>query len=70
MQHRIQIDEEDGRAWLRVPLDPETSRRLTALANICHAKQESVAASLLHDLLKEDEEAHFLLGETGPVGHA
>lgn len=42
-------------------LDEETARRLDVLSDGCHSCPESVAASLLHDILKEDEEAHFLL---------
>ncbi len=44
--------------WLSVALDIETAERLRALADICHADQASVAASLLHDVLKDDEDAH------------
>jgi len=47
--------------WLRVPLDGETAERLRALSDICHNDEITVAASLLHDILKEDEEAHLLL---------
>lgn len=44
--------------WVSVPLDAETAERLRALSDICHADEKSVAASLLHDVLKDDEEAH------------
>ena len=33
-------------------------QRLRHLSDICHADEKSVAASLLHDILKDDEEAH------------
>ena len=44
---------EQGRA-----LAAETAERLRHLSDICHADEKSVAASLLHDILKDDEEAH------------
>lgn len=47
--------------WVRVPLDEETAARLRNLSDLCHADPISVAASLLHDILKEDAEAHHLL---------
>jgi hypothetical protein len=48
-----------------IPLSPETARRLQALSDICHADPVKVAASLLHDLLKEDE---LFNSETPPPG--
>jgi bacterioferritin (cytochrome b1) len=56
----LRIDSK-GRAGLWVSLDEETARRLQSLADICHASEDSVAASLLHDILKEDEDSHTLL---------
>lgn len=47
---------------ITLTLDEETARRLEALSDNCHSCLESVAASLLHDVLKDDEDAHFLLG--------
>ena len=47
--------------WIKIPLDGETAARLRNLADFCHADRVSVAASLLHDILKEDDEAHALL---------
>jgi len=58
---QIEIDDKEGHLWLRLPLDAETARRLACPANICHAAPESVASSLLHDILKDDEESHTLL---------
>lgn len=52
---------EDQTIIIRIPLDGETAARLRNLSNICHADPVSVAASLLHDVLKEDADAHFLL---------
>jgi bacterioferritin (cytochrome b1) len=45
--------------WLNIPLDGESAERLKNLADICHAAPDRVAASLLHDLLKDDEEANL-----------
>ena len=45
--------------WISIPLDGETAARLQSLSNDCHAEPVSVAASLLHDLLKDDEEANL-----------
>lgn len=50
----------DDVAIISIPVDAETYRRLTSLADICHADPKKVAASLLHDILKDDEEAHEL----------
>lgn len=44
--------------WVQVPLDVETARRLRHVSDMCHADEKSVAASLLHDILKDDEDAH------------
>lgn len=55
--------------WLPVPLSGETLRRLTKLADICHADPKAVAASLLNDILKDDEDAH-LLEMMPPAGRA
>ena len=41
------------------PLRMETVARLMEVADISHADPVSVAASLLHDVLKEDEAAHI-----------
>lgn len=55
--------------WVRIPLPAETAQRLRALADVCHNDQAAVAASLLHDILKDDEDAHFLLSAP-PAGAA
>ena len=52
--------------WVRVPLDEETAARLQNLSDLCRADPVSVAASLLHDVLKDDEESHHLL-EAAPA---
>jgi hypothetical protein len=49
-----------------IPLTPETVRRLQALSDICHADPVKVAASLLRDILADDEEAHFLENAVPP----
>jgi predicted transcriptional regulator len=51
-------EDEQGVAWLSIPLSAETRERLRHLADICHADPVQVAASLLHDVLKDDEVAH------------
>lgn len=45
--------------WISVPLDAQTARRLANLSVACHSPAPAVAASLLHDVLKDDEDAHF-----------
>jgi hypothetical protein len=47
--------------WISVPLDVETAERLRELSDACHADEAGVAGSLLHDILKEDADAHLLL---------
>ena len=44
--------------WVSVPLDHETAERLRHLSDICHAPETTVAASLLRDILEDDESAH------------
>ena len=51
--------------WISVPLSGDTVRRLKKLADMCHADPKAVAASLLHDVLADDEGAHPL--EVMPV---
>ena len=56
------FDTDDSpKVCLRIPVSEETLARLQNLSDICHADPIKVAASLLHDVLKEDEDAHFLL---------
>jgi bacterioferritin (cytochrome b1) len=45
--------------WITIPLDGESAERLKNLADACHAAPDRVAASLLHDVLKDDEEANL-----------
>lgn len=42
--------------WINVPLDLETRKRLRGLAKFCQADDTEVAASLLHDILRDDEQ--------------
>jgi hypothetical protein len=44
--------------WINIPLDAETSARLSQLSDECHCDPVNVAASLLHDVLADDEAAH------------
>lgn len=55
---RILTDEEEEKVPFSIPLDGETIDRLMRLSDICHADPRAVAASLLHDILKDDEAAH------------
>lgn len=52
---------------LNIPLDDDTVSRLMNLSGICGSRPADVAASLLHDILKDDEDAHFLADVRGPV---
>lgn len=47
--------------WFSVPLDGDTIDRLMNLSDICHADPVAVAASLLHDILADDADAHALI---------
>lgn len=55
-------EETEGVLWIRVPLDAITAARLAHLAHIVEAEPVSIAASLLHDILKDDDAAHELSG--------
>lgn len=44
--------------WISLPLDAETAAILQDLSDMCHADRVVVAASLLHDVLHDDREAH------------
>lgn len=51
--------EDQPTLWIKIPLDGDTVRRLANLSDICHADPVRVAASLLHDVLADDEEANI-----------
>jgi predicted transcriptional regulator len=51
-----EILKKERTVWVSIPLDPETAARLQNLSDFCHAEPVKVAASLLHDILKDDEE--------------
>lgn len=53
------LKDENEVIWISIPLDSETAARLMNLSDECHAEPVSVAASLLHDLLKDDEESNL-----------
>lgn len=59
MRHR----KEDGTEWLLIPLVGLTGQRLDDLASEIGEEPEAVAASMLHDILKDDAEAHAAPGE-------
>lgn len=50
--------EDEDVVWFNIPLDHETVARLMHLSEICHGDPRQVAASLIHDVLKDDEQAH------------
>lgn len=54
---------------ITIPVDAETLRRLVRIADMSHAAPKAVAAALLHDVLKDDEDAH-LLELMPPAGNA
>ncbi len=49
------LEDRQETVWISVPLDAETAARLRNLSDVCHAAPTHVAASLLHDILKDDE---------------
>lgn len=53
-----ELDDEEELVLFSVPLNGATVERLMRLADICHADPRKIAASLLHDVLAEDEAAH------------
>lgn len=55
------LEDQKPVVWISIPLDGETAARLQNLSDVCHAPPTNVAASLLHDILKEDEATHLLL---------
>ena len=62
------LKDQNAVIWISIPLDGETAARLQSLSDVCHAAPTNVAASLLHDILKDDEETHLLL--TAPAAGA
>ena len=59
MQNDLE-DEAPPVRWLSIPLDAKTAERLANLSDVCHNDPVRVAASLLHDVLADDEQTHFL----------
>jgi hypothetical protein len=59
MQNDLE-DEAPPVRWLSIPLDAKTAERLANLSDVCHNDPVRVAASLLRDILADDEQAHFL----------
>lgn len=51
---------DNPKAVLAVPLDDESVERLMSISRECGLPIADLAASLLRDLLEEDEEANFL----------
>jgi len=52
-------DQDDDVVYFRIPLDLQTVARLMEVSDISHADPVTVASSLLHDILAEDERAHL-----------
>jgi hypothetical protein len=62
------VDDQHETVWISIPLDPLTAARLRNLSDVCHVDPIGVAASLLHDVLAEDDEAHRPSGaEAGAI---
>lgn len=53
------LEDQNPVVWISIPLDGETAARLQNLSDVCHAAPTNIAASLLHDILKDDEEANL-----------
>lgn len=49
----------DGNFILLVPLDDTTATRLMTVADMSHAQPAEVAASIIHEVLADDEAAHL-----------
>ena len=52
------FDQEEEVVWISIPVSCETAARLRNLSDVCHADPVAVAASLLHDVLEDDEAAN------------
>jgi len=50
--------DDDGNEFLRIPLLGRTRERLERVCQLVGDQPEHIAASLLHDILKDDAEAH------------
>jgi hypothetical protein len=48
-------EDQNETIWISIPLDAATAARLQSLSDVCHAAPTNVAASLLHDILADDE---------------
>jgi hypothetical protein len=55
----LETDDDAPVRWISIPLDPRTAARLANLSDECHADPVQVAASLLHDVLADDEQANL-----------
>lgn len=53
------LKDQNAVIWISIPLDGETAARLQSLSDVCHATPTRIAASLLYDILKDDEEANL-----------
>jgi hypothetical protein len=61
-KHREKV----GLRRISIVLDEATADRLENLSDACHDAPERVAASLLHDILRDDAESHYLIDTDPP----
>jgi len=59
-------EEEDGVVFFRVPVDEATVARLMTVADETHNDPAMIIASILHDVLKDDEDAHLMAAPDRP----
>jgi hypothetical protein len=52
-------EDDEPVVWFSIPLSGATVERLMNLSNICHAEPTKIAASLLHDILADDEASNL-----------
>lgn len=66
MRERFETEDEDGPLTeFSVLLDDQTVARLMRLSEMCHTPPRVVLASIIHDVLKDDEDAHLLESHSG-----
>ena len=59
-------EEEGGVVFFRVPVDDATVARLMTVADETHNDPATIIASILHDVLKDDEDAYLLTDPDRP----
>lgn len=58
----MKSERDNDTVWVRIPLDGTTAIRLLRLSDAIKEDASKIAASLLHDILQDDEDAHNLAG--------